>query len=151
MTTAVSTTLLIESPAFAHNAFIPSRFSCNGSNINPALIIRNLHANTKSLALIMDDPDAPGGTYDHWIMWNIPPVEKIDEGSTPGVQGLNSEKENEYTGPCPPPGKPHHYHFKVYALDTMLDLPQNIHKKSVLTAMEGHVVAYGELIGLFKR
>jgi hypothetical protein len=151
MTTLVNTTLIIESPAFAHNTAIPHKFSCNGANINPAFEIRELPGNTKSLAFIMDDPDAPGGTYDHWIMWNIPPMERIEEDSAPGIQGMNSEKEMSYIGPCPPPGTPHHYHFKVFALDTTLDLDKNISKKYLVAAMEGHIIASGEIVGLFKR
>lgn len=151
MITTVNTTLTIESPAFADNGYIPTRYSCNGANVNPALVIKDLPENTESITLIMDDPDAPGGTYDHWIMWNIPKIEKIEENSMPGIQGKNSERENAYTGPCPPPGAPHHYHFKFYALDKKLDLSQNTSKKALLKAMEGHTIAFGELVGLFKR
>src|SRR4051812_27003558 len=95
----VNTTLIIKSPAFANNDFIPSKYSCEGSNINPALSIKELPKETKSLALVVDDPDAPAGTFVHWVMWNIPPVTKIEENSTPGMQGTNGKNENKYTGP----------------------------------------------------
>ena len=107
-------TLTVSSPAFSNNGFIPSKYTCDGSNINPELIIRDIPQDTRSLALIIDDPDAPKGTFDHWVMWNIPVKDKIDENSTPGAEGKNGKNENKYMGPCPPSGT-HHYHFKVYA------------------------------------
>ncbi|HTF02418.1 MAG TPA: YbhB/YbcL family Raf kinase inhibitor-like protein, partial [Bacteroidia bacterium] len=105
---------------------------------------------TKSLALIMDDPDAPSGDFVHWVMWNIPVQEKIAENTAPGMQGLNGRKETKYTGPCPPSGT-HHYHFKIYALDTELSLLTTTDKQGLLLAMKGHILGTGELIGLFKK
>lgn len=151
MTTIVITkTLTVKSPAFSQNDFIPSKYTCDGANVNPELIIEDIPTDAKSLALIVDDPDAPKGTFDHWIMWNIPVGKKIEENSTPGAQGKNSNQENKYTGPCPLSGT-HHYHFKVYALDAKLDLPFNTDKKVLLKAMEEHILGEGELIGTYRR
>ncbi|HEY9490073.1 MAG TPA: YbhB/YbcL family Raf kinase inhibitor-like protein [Chryseosolibacter sp.] len=140
--------LNISSPAFEHGGNIPSKFTCEGEDINPELTIDAYPANTMSLVLIVDDPDAPGRTFDHWIVWNIEPQRKIKEDSAPGETGVNSLGENAYTGPCPPSGV-HRYFFKVYALDTMLDLKSSSDKKTVEKAIEGHVVAYGELVGKY--
>lgn len=145
-----SDTLIVKSPAFRHNDSIPSKYTCTGGNINPPISIGLIPQNTKSFALIMYDPDAPLGTFDHWIMWNIPPKRSIDENTAPGVQGRNGRKENKYTGPCPPSGT-HRYHFKVYALDTNLDLKEGAGKKELEEAMEGHIISSGELVGLYKK
>jgi Raf kinase inhibitor-like YbhB/YbcL family protein len=150
MSLVINKTLSVKSPAFSNNDFIPSNYSCEGSNINPELTISEIPKDARSLALIMDDPDAPKGTFDHWVMWNIPVTEKISENSVPGAQGKNGKNENKYTGPCPPSGT-HHYHFKIYALDTKLDLPISTDKKALLKAMEGHIIGSGELIGLYKK
>ncbi|MBA3662759.1 MAG: YbhB/YbcL family Raf kinase inhibitor-like protein [Bacteroidetes bacterium] len=141
--------LTVKSSAFADGHYIPERYSCQGQNINPEVLIGNFPSNTQSLALIMDDTDSPNGEYDHWIMWNIPPVQKITENSAPGVQGRNSSKQNKYFGPCPPNGV-HTYHFKVYALDVKLEMSDTCGKKELIKAMDGHVLASGELKGLFK-
>jgi Raf kinase inhibitor-like YbhB/YbcL family protein len=142
---------VVESPAFANNEMIPAKYTCTGSNINPALVITNTPKGTKSLALIVDDPDAPNGTFDHWVMWNIPVTAVIDENSAIGIQGKNGKGESKYTGPCPPSGT-HHYSFKVYALDTKkLDLAAGSDKKALLKAMEKHILASGKLIGLYKK
>lgn len=150
MATVLNKPLIVESPAFANNELIPAKYTCVGSNINPALVITDIPYGTKSLALIVDDPDAPNGTFDHWIMWNIPPIAVIDENSAPGIQGRNGKGENKYMGPCPPSGT-HHYNFKVYALDTKLNLPAGSNKTALLKAMDKHILVSGELIGLFKK
>lgn len=143
--------LKITSPAFQHNGSIPSKYACDGENINPALNIEDIPEGTQSLALIMDDPDAPLGTWDHWIVWNIPPTKnKIEENSVPGTQGANSARKQSYSGPCPPFGT-HRYLFKIYALDTKLTLSPNSRKKDLEKAMQGHTLAQGEIIGLYKR
>ncbi|HLG02199.1 MAG TPA: YbhB/YbcL family Raf kinase inhibitor-like protein, partial [Bacteroidia bacterium] len=111
--------------------------------------IENIPTEAKTLALIVDDPDAPRGTFDHWIMWNISPDGKIKENSAPGVEGRNSAAENKYYAPCPPTGT-HHYHFKVYALDTKLDLRDNADKGVLTEAMQGHVIGSGEIVGLYE-
>ena len=144
-----SRTLTIKSPAFANNDFIPVKYSCNGANINPELIVSDIPEGTRSLALVIDDPDASKGTFDHWVMWNIPVKDKIEEDSAPGAQGRNSKNENKYIGPCPPSGT-HHYHFRIYALDTKLDLPVSTDKHELLKAIDGHILAVGLLTGLFK-
>lgn len=132
------------------NDFIPSKYTCTGANVSPPLSIGLIPENTKSFALIMEDPDAPMGTFDHWIVWNIPPKRSIEENSAPGIQGKNGRKENKYTGPCPQSGT-HHYHFKVYALDTKLELKEDAGKKDLEEAMKDHVISSGELIGLYKK
>jgi Raf kinase inhibitor-like YbhB/YbcL family protein len=143
-------TLTVTSPAFKKKGGIPLKHTCVGENVSPELQIGNIPKEAKSLALVMDDPDAPNGTFDHWVMWNIPVSEKIAENSGPGTQGLNGKKENKYYGPCPPKGT-HHYHFKVYALDGQLSLPEKTDKAALMKAMEGHILASGELIGTFKK
>lgn len=118
--------------------------------MNPPLNIEGTPSKTKSLVLIIDDPDAPMGTWDHWIVWNIPPKAKIEENAVPGIEGMNSFKRHTYGGPCPPSGT-HRYFFKIYSLDTLLNLPQNSRKKDVETAIKDHTLAKGELIGLYTR
>ena len=150
MAIVVNTTLTIKSPAFLNNDFIPLNYSCEGSNINPAISIQDLPKETVSLALIMDDPDARSGTFVHWIMWNIPPTKMIGENTAPGIQGINSADENKYHGPCPPSGT-HRYFFKLYALDTLLNLPEGIKKQDLEKAMQGHILAQTQIIGLYKK
>jgi len=143
--------LNVKSPAFGNNKPIPSKYSCDGDEVNPPLTIEGIPPATKTLALVVDDPDAPMGTFDHWIVWNIPPEGKITENSVPGTQGTNSRSQQSYIGMCPPSGT-HRYFFKVYALDTRLDLkPKQTHKKDLEKAMQGHILVKGELIGLYRR
>jgi Raf kinase inhibitor-like YbhB/YbcL family protein len=150
MATTLNKPLMVKSPAFENNELIPSKYTCIGSDVNPAITIAEIPNGTKSLALIIDDPDAPNGTFDHWIMWNIPVTAIIEQNSAPGVQGKNGKGENKYTGPCPPSGT-HHYNFKVYALDILLELPSSTDKKALLAAMDKHILASGGLIGLFNK
>jgi Raf kinase inhibitor-like YbhB/YbcL family protein len=151
MSLFVNTTLTVTSPSFKANDTIPARFSCDGANISPGLNIAGLPNNTQTMALIVDDPDAPN-TFDHWLIWDMPVMREIKENTAPGTQGNNDAKESKYTGPCPPAGTGvHHYHFKVYALDTKLELKAGTKKKELLKAMEGHILAEGEIVGLFKR
>ena len=152
MATIATTTLTVKSFAFKNNGFIPAKYTCDGSNINPDLMIDDIPANTKSLAIIVDDPDAPNGTFSHWVIWDIPVKNNIiKENSKPGIQGRNSMRENKYFGPCPTSGI-HHYHFKVYALNTMLSsLSPNTDRKGLLNAMEGHIISSGYLVGLYER
>jgi len=142
--------LTITSPAFESNKSIPSKYTCDSNDVNPTLNIEGIPEETKSLVLIVDDPDAPMGTWDHWIVWNIPPTNKIEENSVPGTEGLNDFRKHSYGGPCPPSGT-HRYLFKVYALDTKLDLDPNSRKKNVEKAMKDHILAKGELVGLYSR
>lgn len=141
--------LTVKSSAFAQGHYIPLKHSCGSKNINPDISIEGLPAKTVSMVLIMDDTDSPNGEFTHWLMWNIPPIKKIKENSAPGIQGKNSKNENKYHGPCPPNGI-HTYNFKVYALDTKLQLADTSGKKTLLNAIEGHVISSGELKGLFK-
>ncbi|MGE5555698.1 MAG: YbhB/YbcL family Raf kinase inhibitor-like protein [Methanocella sp.] len=145
-------TLTVTSSAFQYNQKIPGDYACDYENKNPPLTIEGVPEGTKSLALIFDDPDAVGGTFDHWVVWNIPPTQtKIGENTVPGVEGLNSDQQTGYVGPCPPPGKIHRYVFRVFALDTLLNLGANSGKEDLEKAMEGHILAKGELVGLFGR
>nr|MDO8132980.1 YbhB/YbcL family Raf kinase inhibitor-like protein [Candidatus Njordarchaeum guaymaensis] len=138
------------SPAFENKGSIPSKYTCDGRDVNPPLKIEDIPKETQSLVLIVDDPDAPAGTFDHWIVWNIPPTERIEENSVPGTEGLNDLRKHSYGGPCPPSGT-HRYFFKVYALDTKLSLNPNSRKRDLEKAMTGHILAKGELIGLYRR
>ena len=150
ITFLMSTTMTVKSPAFKHNETIPDKYTCQGQSINPEIDIEGIPEKTKTLALIMDDPDAPNGTFDHWVMWNIPRAPMIAENSAPGKQGKNGKHENKYTGPCPPSGT-HHYHFNVYALDSELSLGADADKSALEKAMEGHILAKAEMIGLYKK
>jgi Raf kinase inhibitor-like YbhB/YbcL family protein len=150
MSVTASSTLVIKSPAFEDNEFISSKYTCDGVNVNPEISIGEIPKDTKSLAIIVDDPDAPSGSFCHWLMWNIAPKNSIKENSAPGIQGRNSFGENKYDGPCPPSGK-HHYHFKLYALNTKLNLLVSTDKNELEKAMKDHIIARGELVGLYKR
>ncbi len=140
----------ISSPEFEHNEMIPSQFTCDGEDINPTLIIEDVPLETKSLALIVDDPDAPMGTWVHWVVYDIPVTNQIQEDSIPGKQGMNDFRKKDYGGPCPPSGT-HRYFFKLYALDQELNLDEGLSKRDAENAMEGHILAQAELIGLYKR
>ena len=143
--------LSVKSPAFEENKQIPKKYSCDGNDINPPLSIEGVPKETKTLALLMDDPDAPSGTFDHWVVWNIPrSTVKIGENTVPRTEGINSARQRGYMGPCPPSGT-HRYFFKVYALDTELNLGDNSRKKDVEKALKNHILAKGELIGLYSR
>lgn len=139
----------ITSTKFNNNETIPIKYTCKGENINPDLEFEDIPEGTKSLVLIVDDPDAPGGTWTHWTMWNIPPNTKtISENSVPegAVQGVNSSGNAGYAGPCPPSGT-HHYHFKLYALDKILDLPTDTAKGQLGQTIVNHFIAQAELLG----
>jgi Raf kinase inhibitor-like YbhB/YbcL family protein len=140
----------ISSPEFQNNQLIPKKFTCQGDDINPALIIQDIPVGTETLALIMDDPDAPMGTWVHWVVFNIPVIAKIQEDSIPGEQAMNNFGSADYGGPCPPSGT-HRYFFKIYALDAQLDSSLVRDKKSLEKAMQTHILANAELIGLYKK
>lgn len=143
--------LTVTSPAFQNNGMIPSKYSCEGDGINPPLNVTNIPPNTVSLAVIMHDPDAPRkGGFTHWVVWNIATDGNIPEKYTGANQGLNGQMENEYKGMCPPAGT-HHYHFMVYALDTKLNMSKSTDKAGLEKAMQGHILAKGDLIGLYKK
>ena len=143
----------ITSPAFADKQMIPQKYTCDGENINPPLQITEVPSNTQSLVLIVDDPDAPSGDWVHWLVWNINPETKlITENESPqgAIQGTNDFGKQNYGGPCPPSGI-HHYQFKIYALDTTLNLPSSSRKKGLETAMANHILDKDMLIGLYQR
>lgn len=145
--------LKLTSTSFENNQQIPKQYTCSGININPSLIIDNVPKNTKSLALIIDDPDAPSGDWVHWLIWNISPeAAVIDENSVPAgaIQGLNDFKNNKYDGPCPPAGT-HRYYFKLYALDVLLNLDKSTKKGSLENAMKGYILDETSLIGLYSK
>lgn len=146
-------TMRLISPQFANNQFIPSKYTCDGQDVNPPLLISNVPAGTKSLVLIVDDPDAPRGDWVHWLVWNIrPETAEIKENSLPGqsVAGLTDFGSNGWGGPCPPAGV-HHYQFKLYALDNMLDIETSAQKNDLEKAMQGHILEQTVLVGLYER
>lgn len=142
----------ISSPAFEDNEPIPHKYSGEGQNINPPLTFSDIPKETKALALIVDDPDAPMGTFTHWVCWNIDPnVGSILEGKSPGgKQGFNDRGVVGYTGPYPPSGT-HHYHFKLYALSKLLELPENVSKENLEEEIDKYLIDKAETIGTYTR
>ncbi|MGC9031552.1 MAG: YbhB/YbcL family Raf kinase inhibitor-like protein [Minisyncoccia bacterium] len=143
----------ISSPNFTNLGYIPTKFTCDGENINPTLIFENIPENTKSLVLIVDDPDAPTGRWIHWLLWNIDPnIKEIESGKTPpkSTSGKNDFGNLNYGGPCPPSGT-HRYYFKLYALDNILNLKEGSNVKELEKLIAGHIIEKAELIGLYKR
>jgi len=144
------TLLKVTCPDFVNGQEIPSKFTCSGDNINPEINIEGIPENAKSLAVIVDDPDATSGSWVHWIVFNISPTNKIAENSVPGEEGMNDFKKTSYAGPCPPPGKLHRYFFRVYALDYQVSLSFAT-RADLELAMKNHVLAQGSLMGTFER
>ena len=150
--------LIVTSQAFQQREMIPKQFTCDGSNVSPPLAWNNVPEHTKSFALIVDDPDAPFKTWVHWVMYDIPSDQtELQEGIPPiailtsgAKQGQNDFGNIGYGGPCPPKGT-HHYYFRVYALDIMLELGSGLTKQNLLDAMKDHILAKGELMGIYKR
>jgi len=143
----------LSSPAFNNATLIPSRYTCDGENINPHLVIHGVPPKTKSLALIVEDPDAPAGLWVHWVMWNIPPeTAEIREHTVPfgAREGVNTRKKFGYDGPCPPSGT-HRYFFRLFALDHKLELKADAGKAELEEAMSTHIVATTELMGTYTR
>ena len=143
----------LTSSAFENNQFIPAKYTCDGQNINPSLSINDVPEGTQSLVLIVDDPDSPSGTFTHWLIWNISPqTAEITEGNIPSeaAQGKNDFGKVGFGGPCPSSGT-HHYQFKLYALDTTLDLASSVTKSDIEKAMQGHILDQTLLNGLYKR
>ncbi|PYK68538.1 MAG: YbhB/YbcL family Raf kinase inhibitor-like protein [Verrucomicrobia bacterium] len=141
----------IASPAFQSGAEIPAKFTCNGANVNPELKISGVPNQATSLVLIVDDPDAPRGLFTHWIVWNLDlKTTDIAENSAPagGIQGTNDFGKRNYGGPCPPSGT-HRYFFKIFALDTKLELKPSARRAELDAAMKGHVLAQGELMARY--
>ncbi|HTG51481.1 MAG TPA: YbhB/YbcL family Raf kinase inhibitor-like protein [Candidatus Tectomicrobia bacterium] len=149
---AGGTAMKITSSAFHEGSNIPSKFTCDGSDASPPLQITGVPSEAKSLVLIADDPDAPSGLFTHWLVWNIPPqTSSIAEGSAPkGVHGANDFGKSGYGSPCPPSGT-HRYSFKIFALDSALELRSGAKRSQVDAAMKGHVIAQGELVGRYAR
>jgi len=151
--------LEIQSSSFTPGGDIPKPNTCDGEDKSPALIWSDPPPGTRSLALIMDDPDAPGGTFVHWVLFNLPAsarqlperVPGDDELQGGGLQGRNDFPKIGYGGPCPPRGLPHRYFFKLYALDTALNLPAGARKKDLEREMKGHILAEGSLMGRYGR
>ena len=149
----------LKTTAFADGSAIPRKYTCDGADLSPALNWNGAPAGAQSLALIADDPDAPAGTWTHWIIWNIPAsatalpegvpaAEALDNGAR---QGRNDFRRIGYGGPCPPPGKPHRYFFKLYALDARLDLKAGSSRNQLEPAMKGHVLSEAEMMGTYGR
>jgi Raf kinase inhibitor-like YbhB/YbcL family protein len=152
-------TMMLTSSAFQSGQAIPAKHTCEGADISPPLRWNGVPAGAKSFALICDDPDAPGGTWVHWVLYGlpattaeltekVPATEKLASGAK---QGMNDFKRIGYSGPCPPPGKPHRYYLRLYALDAELELKARATKQDVVRAMEGHVLAEGQLMGTCQR
>lgn len=139
-----------KSDSFDDGGIIPSRYSCQGDDVNPSLIISDVPPGARTLVLIVDDPDAPMGTWTHWTVWNIEPMEVIREDSIPGTQGKNDFGKNDYGGPCPPSGT-HRYFFKIYAMDSRLDLDEGASRSMLEESMKGHVLEKCSLMGRYKR
>jgi Raf kinase inhibitor-like YbhB/YbcL family protein len=144
--------MTLSSTLFENSGLIPSTYTCDGADINPPLKISDVPKEAKSLVLIMEDPDAPMGTWDHWVVFNIPPeTREIKEGIEPeGTSGTNSSQKNGYAGPCPP-DREHRYFFKLYALNAKLTLKAGATKKEVEAAMKGRVIAEAKLVGRYNR
>lgn len=143
----------LKSTAFKEGGEIPKKHSCEGDDVNPLLEIRNAPDGVKSFVLIVDDPDAKGGIWDHWLLWNIEPkTQYISEDNLPSgsIQGKNSMGKPKWSGPCPPEGDgPHRYQFRIYALDTMLTLEVGATRNDLEAAMEGHVIETATLVGTY--
>ncbi len=150
--------ITVTSSAFEEGKMIPGIYTCDGKDISPPLKIEGIPEETKSIALISDDPDAPMGTWVHWVLYNLPPDTRDLQGNIPpdetlangALHGISDFGRFGYGGPCPPSGT-HRYFFKVYALDAMLGLSGRVTKSDLLTAMEGHILAEGQLMGRYKR
>lgn len=144
----------LSSNAFTNNTIIPVKYTCDGEGISPQLSWSGIPKNTKSFALIVDDPDAPNATFTHWILYNLPPdvyslIEDVKQLPKGTKIGMNSWHKKEYGAPCPPTEN-HHYHFKLYALDTTLDLSPEANSKELQQAMRNHILAEAHLIGIYK-
>jgi Raf kinase inhibitor-like YbhB/YbcL family protein len=144
---------------FAPNELIPANYTCDGDNLSPSLNWMSVPDGTQSFALIVDDPDAPRGVFAHWVVYNIPPdrdgipgkAQAGDHLDGGGIQGQNGFGNNGYDGPCPPRGEEHRYFFRLFALDTKLDLPPRATRELVFSTMEGHVIETAETSGRYRR
>ncbi len=142
----------VTSPAFSDNGEFPVKFTCSGSDINPPLEIKNVPAKTKSFALTVHDPDAPEGTWVHWVVYNMKPdVITIAENSIPGVEAFNDFGKFHYGGPCPSNDREHHYIFRAYALDKLFDLNEGAIMKDLEKTIKGHILDQAELTGVYRK
>lgn len=142
--------LKLSSPAFEPNGPIPKQYTCNGLNISPPIDIDSIPQQAKSLAIIVDDPDAPYGTFCHWVIWNLPVTHNLRMLEGRGIQGMNDFGRHQYDGPCPPSGT-HRYNFKVYALDCILYIPVSSNKENLENAITRHIVGFGVLTGKYSK
>jgi Raf kinase inhibitor-like YbhB/YbcL family protein len=151
--------MTISSPSFSNGGDIAKKFTCDGADVSPQLSWTDAPAETKSFALLADDPDAPVGNWNHWTLWNLPSTASgLPEGTSKDAhlpdgshQGRNDFGKTGYNGPCPPPGKPHRYYFKLFALDAKLELKPGASKKELEAAMKGHILAQAEWMGRYRR
>lgn len=151
----MATTITLTSPVFSNGGVIPPKYTCSGADVSPPISWSGVPNSAQSLALTVIDPDAPGKPFVHWLVFSLPASSSgLREGEGPpegSLQGRNDFGSNGYRGPCPPPGAPHHYHFKIYALDTKLSLQSGASETAFQVAIKGHEMATGELVGTFKR
>jgi Raf kinase inhibitor-like YbhB/YbcL family protein len=140
--------LKLDSEAFIAGGMIPSRYTCDGKNFNPPINIDNYPEQARSLVVIVDDPDGLNGNFCHWVVWDLPITDRVEEGEHRGIPGRNDFGYFKYNGPCPPVGT-HRYYFKVYALDCVLDIPASSGKSDLEKAMKNHVVGFGFLVGKY--
>lgn len=150
MANTATDTLTITSRAFEEGGPIPVSYTCDGEEINPPLTVRNIPHGTATLAIITEDPDTSKGTFDHWLVWDIPFMETIEENTNPGISGTNGAGKTGYHGPCPPDGS-HRYFFYVYALDVTLSLEAGANKHQLKEAMKNHILAEGTLMGRYEK
>jgi Raf kinase inhibitor-like YbhB/YbcL family protein len=152
-------TITVTAEAFRNGDPIPREYTCDGQDISPAISWRNSPAETKSFTLMVEDPDAASGTFTHWILLNIPPAARaiprglsrkqtLEDGT---IQCTNTFGRIGWNGPCPPPGNPHRYFFRLYALDIKLSLSGKENRSTILNAMKGHIIAQGEMMGTYRR
>lgn len=141
--------LTVSSPAFEPNGFIPDRYTCNGDDVNPPIEIEFIPKRAKSIVVIVDEPGAPYGSFCHWLTWNLPVGHYVQENEKRGVNGMNDLLHRWYDGPFQSDGI-HRYFFRVYALDTLLDLPANCDRMQLDKALRSHIVGYGLLVGKYK-
>ncbi|MGZ3732819.1 MAG: YbhB/YbcL family Raf kinase inhibitor-like protein [Parachlamydiaceae bacterium] len=141
----------LKSPAFEQGQRIPKKYTCQGQNISPPLDITQYPENTQSFAIVVEDLDAPSGIFDHWVTWNIAPSEQLNEDEKKGAEGKNSFGTLGYSGPCPPLGRMHRYVFKVYALDSYVQLANGTDKKGLYHGIKDHLLDEAELMGTYQK
>lgn len=149
---AQATTLQVSSFSFNNNEPIPKQYTCDGEDINPPLRIDNIPEKAGSLVIMMEDPDAPDGTFTHWMVWDAPPHPNIEENSKPdGTVGRNDFGKNSYKGPCPPSGEEHRYFYKVYTLDSKVNLNPGSTREALMVLVDEKTIGYGELMGIYRK